>query len=156
MWLLAAFVLVPLIEIGLFIQVGGWIGLWPTLALVLAMALLGSWLLRTQGASAFADLRRAMSGAGDPTVPVAHGALILFAGLLLLTPGFFTDLMGLALLIRPIRSLIIGHLSHRLTMTVYGSARPASRPADGDVIEAEYRDLGSSPGPTPPSGWTRH
>lgn len=156
MWLLAAFVLVPLIEIGLFIRVGGWIGLWPTLALVLAMALLGSWLLRTQGASAFADLRRSMSGSGDPTEPVAHGALILFAGMLLLTPGFFTDLMGLALLIRPVRSLIISHLSRRLTMTVFGSARPASRPSDSEVIEAEYRDLGSSPGPTPPSGWTRH
>lgn len=156
MWLLAAFVLVPLIEIGLFIQVGGWIGLWPTLALVLAMALLGSWLLRTQGASAFADLRRSMSGSGDPTEPVAHGALILFAGMLLLTPGFFTDLMGLALLIRPVRSLIIGHLSRRLTMTVFGSAGPAPRRPDGDVIDAEYRDLGSSPGPTPPSGWTRH
>ena len=156
MWLLGAFVLVPLIEIGLFIQVGGWIGLWPTLALVLAMALLGSWLVRAQGALAFADLRRSMSGFGDPTEPVAHGALILFAGMLLLTPGFFTDLMGLALLIRPVRSLIIGHLSRRLNLSVFGPADPASRPSDDDVIEADYRELGPSPRAAPPSGRTRH
>jgi UPF0716 protein FxsA len=145
MWLFLALTLVPLIEIGLFIQVGSLIGLWPTLGLVLAMAFFGTWLLRTQGAIAFSDLRRSMTEFRDPAGPVAHGALILFAGLLLLTPGFFTDLVGLALLIRPVRSLVIAWAAARVNIAV---VRPAMDPrtrrdADDDVIDAEYRDLGT-------------
>ena len=101
MWLLLAFIAVPLIEIALFIQVGGMIGLWPTLAIVILTALLGTWLLRMQGAAALTDLRRSFSEVEDPSEPLAHGAMILFAGALLLTPGFFTDAVGFALLTPP-------------------------------------------------------
>ena len=80
MWLLALFVAVPMIEIALFIQVGGLIGLWPTLGLVLLSALVGSWLVREQGLGALADLQRSMSELRDPTEPFAHGLMILFAG----------------------------------------------------------------------------
>ena len=104
MWLLIAFIAVPMIEIALFIQVGGAIGLGWTLAIVLITAVLGTWLVRTQGAMALGQLRNSFSDMRDPTEPLVHGAMILFAGALLLTPGFFTDAVGFALLIPAFRS----------------------------------------------------
>ena len=157
MWLLLIFIVVPLIEIGLFIQVGGWIGLWPTLAIILAMAFLGAWLLRREGAKAFLDLRQSMTELRDPSESMAHGALILFAGVLLITPGFFTDAMGLALLIRPIRSLAIRAIGQRFRIVQMGAAAPGrATPVDDDVIDAEYTELGGKPLDGPRSGWTRH
>ena len=103
MWLLLAFVAVPMIEIALFIQVGGVIGLGWTLLIVLATALLGTWLVRTQGAMAMNNIRRSFSELSDPTEPLADAAMILVAGALLLTPGFFTDAVGFALLTPPFR-----------------------------------------------------
>ena len=157
MWLLLIFIVVPLIEIGLFIQVGGWIGLWPTLAIILAMAFLGAWLLRREGARAFLDLRQSIADLRDPSESMAHGALILFAGVLLITPGFFTDAMGLALLIRPVRSLAIRAIGQRFRIVQMGGAAQgrASNP-EGDVIDAEYTELDGKPLGGPPSGWTRH
>lgn len=157
MWLLLIFIVVPLIEIGLFIQVGGWIGLWPTLAMILAMAFLGAWLVRREGARAFLDLRQSMTDLRDPTESMAHGALILFAGVLLITPGFFTDAMGLALLIRPVRSLAVRVIGQRFRIVQMGAAAPgrAATP-DDDVIDAEYTELGGKPLDGPRSGWTRH
>lgn len=158
MWLLVVFVLVPMIEIGLFIQVGGWIGLWPTLGLVLAMALLGSWLLRTQGALAFADLRQSLSDFRDPTEPIAHGALILFAGILLITPGFFTDVIGLALLIRPVRRLALRALARRFQLVQVGPSGEgwAGRPESEDIIDGDYTEIDGIPPRQGHSGWTRH
>ncbi|MEO0764235.1 MAG: FxsA family protein, partial [Pseudomonadota bacterium] len=88
MFIFLALLIVPLIEIGLFIEVGGWIGLWPTIATVIFTALIGAALLRSQGRGVMADLQGRLQGGGDPTGPIAHGAMILFAGALLLTPGF--------------------------------------------------------------------
>ena len=89
MWLLIAFIAVPLIEIGLFIQVGGWLTLWPTLAIVLGTGILGTWLVRQQGLRVLEELRGSLRDMRDPLSPLAHGAMILFAGALLLTarPG---------------------------------------------------------------------
>lgn len=114
MLLFLAFLAVPLIEIALFIQVGGAIGLWPTLAIVVLTAVLGSWLVRTQGALAMGQLRRSFAELDDPTEPLAHGAMILIAGALLLTPGFFTDAVGFALLVRPVRLAVLRHLRSRV------------------------------------------
>ncbi|MGI3210317.1 FxsA family protein [Roseovarius tibetensis] len=141
MWLLLAFIAVPLIEIALFIQVGGFIGLWPTLALVVLTALLGTWLLRLQGTLAMAELRRSFSDVEDPSEPLAHGAMILFAGALLLTPGFFTDLVGFALLSPPVRRRIFTEIRKRVHMATFEST-PQHRPHDPpDVIDAEFEDL---------------
>jgi UPF0716 protein FxsA len=89
MWLLIAFIAVPLIEITLFIQVGGAIGLGWTLTVVVLTAVLGTWLVRSQGALALGQLRSSFNDLRDPTEPLVHGAMILFSGALLLTPGFF-------------------------------------------------------------------
>tara|TARA_R110001592_G_scaffold221133_1_gene475767 strand:- start:132 stop:473 length:342 start_codon:yes stop_codon:yes gene_type:complete len=88
MWLLIAFIAIPLIEIALFIQIGGFIGLWPTLAIVLGTAILGSSLVRSQGARELSKLQGSFATLNDPTEPLANGAMIIFAGALLLTPGF--------------------------------------------------------------------
>ena len=104
MWLFALFIDVPLIEIALFIQVGGAIGLWSTMAIVILTAVIGTSLMRAQGAMAMNNLRQSFNQMKDPTEPLAHGAMILFSGALLLTPGFFTDTVGFLLLVPGFRS----------------------------------------------------
>lgn len=159
MWLLLAFMAVPLIEIALFVQVGGLIGLWPTLAIVVLTAVLGTWLMRTQGAVALTDVRRSFSGQTDPTEALAHGAMILVAGVLLLTPGFFTDFVGFALLTPPIRRAAFAWLRRRVRVAgVYGGpAGPQPRGTDPHTIEGEYHEVEppANDGQAP-SGWTRH
>ena len=159
MWLLIAFIAIPLIEIGLFIQVGGVIGVWWTLAIVLLTAVVGSWLVRMQGAHALAQLRGSLNELRDPTEPIAHGALILLAGALLLTPGFFTDACGLLLLIPPVRAGVLRYLSTRVKVERFtvGGQRPQRHPRGPDIIDGEYSEVDpDESGPRSPSGWTRH
>lgn len=78
MWLFLAFIGVPLIEIALFIQVGGAIGLGYTLLFVVLTAILGTWLVRSQGIAALSDLQRSLGELQNPAEPLAHGAMILF------------------------------------------------------------------------------
>ena len=141
------FILVPVIEIALFIQVGGLIGLWPTIGLVLLSAFLGMTLIRSQGRRALSDLQQSFQTLGDPTRPLAHGAMILLAGALLLTPGFFTDTIGLLLLIPGVRDWLMRRAGRHVTVTRQGfgfdSAREPrhgwpGRSANGDdVIEMD-------------------
>ena len=99
--LLLAFLLIPLLEIYLLIQVGGVIGAFPTVFMVVFTAVLGVWLIRIQG---FSTLRRVQ-------LTLAQG--LVLAGALLLTPGFFTDAIGFLCLVPPIRrALIVGFLRH--------------------------------------------
>lgn len=157
MWIFLAFLAVPIIEIGLFIQVGGLIGLWPTLAIVVLTAVLGTSLVRSQGAKALDDLRRALAGLGDPTQPLAHGALILFAGALLLTPGFFTDACGLLLLIPQMRAGLMRKLAGRIRMQgfSYGTTMHERR-SGADVIDGDFLEIDpQNAPPREPSGWTR-
>ncbi len=158
MWLLVAFIAIPLIEIGLFIQIGGWIGVGPTLGLVFLSALAGLWLMRMQGARALAQLRGSLNELGDPTEPIAHGALTLLAGVLLLVPGFFTDALGLLLLIRPVRTAILRHLAARVQIAQFtaGGRSPRHQPRQPDVIDGEFHEIGADGRPGRPSGWTRH
>lgn len=146
MWLFLAFLAVPLIEIALFIQIGGAIGLGWTLAIVVFTAVLGTWLVRNQGLLALSQVRGSFSQMQDPTEPLANGAMILFSGALLLTPGFFTDAVGFALLIPPVRKAIFGFLRSRVTVQTFGSGgdpRSAQRPrpGGGDVIDGEFQDV---------------
>ena len=157
--LLAAFILVPLIEIGLFIEVGGWIGLWPTLGLIILTAVVGTALLRQQG---LATLRRAQSQMDAGQVPAKElfdGVCLLIGGLLLLTPGFFTDAVGFLLLMPPVRDLLRQRLGGRMTRVHLhragggfgprpggpGPQRPGDRP----------RGPGGEPPPHPGRGWSR-
>jgi UPF0716 protein FxsA len=161
MWLFAVFVAVPLIEIALFIQVGGAIGLWPTLAIVVVTAILGTWLVRQQGLRAVTQLRGSLSELRDPTEPLVNGAMILFAGALLLTPGFFTDACGFLLLIPGVRSAVFRYLKARVKVERFqmGPEPAPRRPVRPDVtiIEGEYEEITPPNKQTPgQSGWTRH
>lgn len=160
MWLLALFIAVPMIEIAVFIQVGGLIGLWPTLALVLLTAILGTSLLRQQGRMALADLQRSFGELRDPAAPLAHGALIVFGGALLLTPGFFTDALGLGLMIPRVRAALLeklrARLSHVSFQTAYHESPRPAEPED-DIIDVEFDDVTPRPTHHPGnSGWTKH
>lgn len=166
MWLLIAFIIVPLVEIGLFIQVGGAIGLWPTLLIVLVTAILGSWLVKTQGLRELANLQGSFSELRDPTDPLANGAMILFSGALLLTPGFFTDAVGFALLMPPVRKAIIQQVKSRINVQKFsmGQGQPQQHddpmhgqgPADR-VIDGDFQDVTPTHNtPKGPSGWTQH
>lgn len=167
MWLFVAFLMVPLIEIALFIQLGGLIGLWPTLAIVVLTAVIGTYMVRQQGRSAIANLQTSFSKLDNPSEPLAHGAMILISGALLLTPGFFTDGVGFALLLPPVRQAVIAWARKRVTVTKFEMGgqmhqrppheepRPQGKPAD--VIEGEFTEVPDGKNPNHPgSGWTRH
>ena len=166
--LLLLFIAIPLIEIALFIQIGGLIGLWPTLGIVVLTAVLGTWLVRTQGRLAMTQLRDSFSQLDDPTEPLAHGAMILIAGALLLTPGFFTDAVGFALLFPPFRSAAFRYVRARVKIqrfemgaasshAAHATHRPHPRPSDPDIIDGEFQEIDPEKRPTHGnSGWTRH
>ncbi len=154
MWLFALFIAVPLIEIALFIQIGGLIGLWPALLIVVVTAILGTALVRSQGLGALENLRNSFSELGDPTEPLAHGAMILFSGALLLTPGFFTDAVGFAFLIPAVRHAVFKYVRSRVEVQqfTYGQQRAQH----GSTIDGEFEEVEEvTPRPrTGPSRWT--
>lgn len=104
-FLIVLFIVVPILELYVIIQVGQWIGVVPTLALLLADAVLGSMLLKHQGRGAWRRFNEALAARRFPGKEVADGVLIVIGGTLLLTPGFLTDLVGLFLLIPPTRAI---------------------------------------------------
>jgi UPF0716 protein FxsA len=105
-FLVILFIVVPIAELYVIIKVGELIGLWPTLALLFADAILGSLLLRHQGRGAWRRFNEALAARRFPGKEVADGAMIVIGGTLLLAPGFITDIAGLILLIPPTRAII--------------------------------------------------
>lgn len=158
MWLFLAFLAVPLIEIALFIQIGGLIGLGWTLLIVIVTAVLGTYLVRQQGLMALGQVKSSFNEIRDPTEPLAHGAMILFAGAMLLTPGFFTDAVGFSLLIPQVRRAAYRAIRARVTVQSFGTGPQDPRPSRGqdDVIEGEFHEIdGPKPHQDGPSGWTK-
>lgn len=146
MHLFVILIIVPLIEIGLFVQVGGAIGLFPTLAIVVATAAAGTLLLRSQAALVFQDIVSSVNSGQDPSKHLLHGLLVFAAGLLLLTPGFFTDAVGLALMFPPVREALLRwarqHLFERtahyaMRSGFASSGRSGARKGDGLTIDAD-------------------
>ena len=158
MWPIVAILALPLIEIALFILVGGAIGLWPTLGLVIAGAVAGITILRGRGVGMVLDVRRSLDRGEDPAAALVVGALSVLAGLLLLMPGFLTDAMGLLLLLPPVRAAIIARLR---TAAAAGQGR---RQGDASVtiIDGTWHEVRDDAAPLPgsgapgTSGWTRH
>ena len=137
--LVALFVVVPIVELYVIIQVGQAIGVAPTLALLLADAVLGSLLLRQQGLGAWRRFNEAFAQRRFPAREIADGVLIVIGGTLLLTPGFVTDVFGLFLLIPPTRAiarrLLRGYAGRRFILVGVGGA--SSRP-DADRGRRDY------------------
>ena len=145
--LVVLFIVVPIVELYVIIQIGGLIGVLPTLALLLADALLGSLLLRHQGRGAWRRFNAAIAERRFPGREVADGLMIAVGGTLLLTPGFVTDIFGLLLLIPPTRAiarrLLTAYAAHRFVVVGVGGAGapsrsdPAGRPYDFDATAEE-------------------
>lgn len=152
--LVVALVVVPLVEIYLLIQVGQVIGALPTIGLLVAMSVLGAWLLRREGTRTWRAFRAALGSGRVPAKEVADGGLVIFGGALLLTPGFATDLLGLALVLPPTRAvfrrMLTGLVAKRLGVPgVVGglAAERMRRPRSGGVVEGEVVDRPESEGP---------
>ncbi|NUY57439.1 membrane protein FxsA [Salinivibrio sp. MA351] len=155
--LLLLFILVPVIEIGLFIQVGGWLGLWPTLALVLITAFVGASLVRNQGLMTLASVQDRLNRGELPAQQILEGVMLAVAGVLLLTPGFMTDAMGMLVLLPAPRAALAKQVMKRVTVSQAGFGqggfhqggntqgpfgddpfRRGGRDDDGNTFEGEY------------------
>jgi UPF0716 protein FxsA len=152
----------PFLEIAGFVIVGSEIGVLYTLALVIASGILGAILLRIQGFGVMSRIRRELDAGGDPGREVAHGAMILLAGVLLLIPGFVTDIVGLLLFLPPVRDAAWRFLKSRVSISAGsfgGFARPGAasgvRPngrRGGKTIDLDADEYSSGPDAGPNAG----
>jgi UPF0716 protein FxsA len=169
--LLVAFIVVPIVELYVIIQVGGAIGLGPTVFLLLLDSLLGAFLLRHQGRAAWVSFNRAVAESRVPAKEVLDGVLVIFGAALLLTPGFITDIFGLVLLIPPTRAIVrtflkwigISRLSMGPKVALWGASRvnnrrgrPAPQPGEANGRRRQQQPWGGAedfswenPGPRP-------
>ena len=142
--LFVVFVVVPLLEIYVLVQVGQVIGAGWTIALLLLDAVLGSWLIKHEGARAWRALQDALSSGRMPASEIADGALILIGGTLMLAPGFITDAFGILLILpftRPVfRRLLAAAVGRRLLLGVLDVRRPGPGPSEGPVVRGEVID----------------
>ncbi|HIF9070934.1 TPA: FxsA family protein [Photobacterium damselae] len=120
--LLLLFIFVPIIEIALFIQVGGFIGLWPTIALVLITAIVGASLVRSQGLATLTSVQNRLQQGELPAQQIVEGVMLAVAGVLLLTPGFMTDCMGMTILLPAPRAWLAKQLMQRVKVQGMGQS----------------------------------
>jgi UPF0716 protein FxsA len=144
--LLVLFIVVPIIEIYVIIQVGQAIGALPTIALLIADSIAGSLLMKSQGRAAWRRFQAALAEGRMPGREVVDGVLVIFGGAFLLTPGFCTDVIGALLLLPPTRALFRRLLVRRFTFAVLSDMpsprRPgASRPPDGADVEGTATEI---------------
>ena len=144
--LVALFILVPIAELAVIIQVGQAIGVWWTILLLIADSILGSLLMRSQGRAAWRRFNAAIAEGRAPAREVLDGVLVIFGGALLLTPGFTTDILGILLLVPPTRAVIrrivvrrflprvVVSSASRFTGPRFGASR---RPADGQPFDVD-------------------
>ena len=144
--LLVAFVVVPIVEIYVLIQVGQVIGAGWTVLLLILDSVIGAWLVRHEGGRAWRALRTALDSGRMPAAELADGALILIGGTLMLTPGFVTDAFGILLILpvtRPLfRRLLTAIVARQLVARAAGpgqTTRPGPR-SEGTVIQGEVID----------------
>src|SRR5215210_5803058 len=148
--LVLLFIVVPIAELALLIQVGQLIGVWWTILLLIADALLGSWLLKTQSRAAWRRFNEALANGRVPHREVIDGVLVIFGGVLLLTPGFITDIFGLLFLFPPSRVLLRGLLVRRGALRVVGAMPGASSPPNGRPHDIEGTAVDVDPDPLDP------
>ena len=147
MWLFLLFIAVPILEIILFIKIGGILGVWITVFVVILTAIVGTRLVKSQGINAINNVKSSLLRGQDITQSLINGALILIAGILLLTPGFFTDFIGLTFLIPKTRNIWvtfgIKHFSSYIFLKTGSDnmKKNSYNTSQSDVIDGEYKDL---------------
>ena len=154
--LVIVFILVPIAEIYVLLQIGQAIGVLPTIALLILDSVLGSWLMRSQGRAAWLRFNRALAEGRVPGREVIDGVLIIFGGALLLTPGFLTDILGLVLLLPPtravVRQVLVRRFAGRLVASattgartraerMFGGGPAGARPFDDDTVEGTATEV---------------
>ena len=140
--LVLVFLVAPLIELAVIVQVAGEIGVLNTIGLLLAVSLVGAWLAKRQGLVTLRRIQASLARSEVPSRELADGALILLAGALMIAPGFVSDAVALVLLIPPSRAgarrLLVRTLARRGRVTVVGARRgPGQREAGDDVWDVE-------------------
>lgn len=163
--LFALFLIVPVVDLALLVAVGDRVGFWPTVAVVVLTALLGSWLAKREGLAAWQRVQGQIASGGVPGQALIDGLLILVAGTLLLTPGFLTDIVGILGLFPPTRAVVRRALRARFERAVReGSVRvvgggfgggpfagggsaggPAGAPPRRPIEDADVVDDGAPP-----------
>jgi UPF0716 protein FxsA len=151
--LVILFIAIPIAELAVIIQVGEAIGVWWTIALLIADSVLGSLLMRSQGRVVWRRFNETLSSGRAPAREVADGVLVIFGGALLLTPGFLTDIAGLLFLLPPTRAVIrrifLREAMRRITVTMATGPRVprnGSRRADdveGTAVDVDPPGLGA-------------
>ena len=144
--LVLLFIVVPIAELAVVIQVGQQIGVLWTVALLVVDSILGSVLMRSQGRTAWRRFNETVAAGKVPAREVLDGALVIFGGLLLLTPGFITDFLGILLLIPPTRALVRAALARRLTHRMVASmSGPREDVVEGTAVDVENDRLPGGP-----------
>ena len=128
--LLILFIIVPIIELSLFMLLGKHLGLVPTLVIIVITAVIGASLTKSQGGKALANFQNALAMGKMPHKEMVDGLLVLIAGAVLLTPGFLTDTVGFLLLLPPVRAVVRGIVSEKLAKRVHVSV--GGNPLDPD------------------------
>lgn len=147
--LLLLFTVVPFVELALLVWLGGRIGFWPTVGLIAATAVLGSYLAHREGLSVLARFRERMGTGEMPGSELTDGLIIIVSGALLLTPGVLTDVVGFVGLLPPSRAVIRRALTRRFQrgiasrthVAMWPPAPPDPGAARDDVLDAEFEDL---------------
>ena len=146
--LIVLFIVVPIAELYVIIQVGQAIGVLPTIAILLLDSLIGAWLLRTQGRAVWRRFNETLAAGRVPAREVVDGALVIFGGALLITPGFISDVLGIILLVPPTRAIVRAILTRgartRVVMGVAGSVGgrrrepgPRGYDVDGTAVDVD-------------------
>lgn len=150
--LVVLFLLTPIAELAVIVQVSDGIGLGSTVGLLILVSLLGAWLVKREGLGAWRRVQQQVHAGKVPAAEMVDGVMILVGGALLLTPGFLTDALGLALLLPPVRAVIRRLLRRRITAWV--TVIPGSPGAPGsprgsrvDIGEAVVHERDPDPGP---------
>lgn len=151
--LLFAFIAIPIIEISVFIEVGGRIGLWPTILIVILTAMIGTWMLRQQGLSVLFRIRENLDANRVPVRELFDGVCLVVAGAFLLTPGFVTDAIGFLLFVPAIRSVLAATIAARVIaradVHVHGRSHggwqegSGANPRDGGgpIIDGDFEEV---------------
>jgi UPF0716 protein FxsA len=139
--LILLFILVPIAELAVIIQIGQAIGVWWTIALLIADSVLGSMLMRQQGRATWRRFNAAVAEARVPARETIDGVLVIFGGALLLTPGFITDIFGLICLLPPTRALVrrflLARFAQRMTVAMTSGPRTPREPRPRQDYDVE-------------------
>ena len=146
MWLFLLFIVIPIVEIVLFIKIGSLLGLWLTILVVVLTAIVGTNLVKSQGLNAIKQVQSSFLQGQDIARSLINGTLILIAGVLLLTPGFFTDFIGITFLIPVTRKMWISYGIKHFPGFVFINSNNNSKnnphfKEKNDVIDGDYTDL---------------